>query len=95
MSTVYRPLESPPVGLLNAKPDVGICHDKLDWQKLKLLSKEERNSQIVKRANIFAYDGGPKGISRFNFLNAVAAAKGLGDQKDQERPVPDIEFPIE
>lgn len=50
------------VGRSPPKLDFGISQDRLDWHKLKVMKKEHRDAEIIKRANLYAVNWGYRGM---------------------------------
>jgi hypothetical protein len=84
------------VGLSPPKLDFGICQDRLHWKKLKEMKKDHRDAEVIKRANLYAFNWGyvgMKGVNGYELSVAISDAKEKKkySQVRKDIPAPQVE----
>jgi hypothetical protein len=100
LTTIFKILEMSTsneprlVGLRNPKPHFDIERDPLDWEKLKSMKSEDKNAQIVRRANFFNQANPPPNTRSRQYFEALQKAT---EQKaySMVRPAQALVMPVE
>lgn len=91
MSDVYWYQKS--VGRSPTKLEFGISQDRLDWHKLKAMKKERRDPEIIKRANLYAFNWGYMGMKGVDCYGISLAIQNATLQNKYSQVRKDIAAP--
>lgn len=91
MSFLEKPHQ---VGLLNPKPNFGISQDPLNRKKLASMDKEDREQEIIKRANFFTQRRPWGGATGSTLTRAIREAMSEG-RSSFIKPLHPIKMPME